>query len=62
MVFADEEQIIETGQATRVERVERYEALHFGIAVRADVILGLPLAEGRTVRDQTVKYGASVID
>jgi len=46
MVFTDSEQVKSTNEITVVER---YEAMHLGIAIRADQILPLKLSSGRSI-------------
>jgi hypothetical protein len=46
MVFTDSEQVKSTNGITVVER---YEAMHLGIAIRADQILPLKLSSGRSI-------------
>jgi hypothetical protein len=46
MVFTDSEQVKSTNEITVVER---YEAMHLGIAIRVDQILPLKLSSGRSI-------------
>jgi hypothetical protein len=58
-VFADSEVI--TGEAGTA-RVERYEALHLGIAIRSSEILQLRLERGPLLRDIVTGAGGTIED
>jgi hypothetical protein len=58
LVFSDRETIEEAGGERTI--VERYEALNLGIAIRSDVILGLPFPDVGTVRDYVRSQGGHV--
>jgi hypothetical protein len=57
MVYAGEERLDEAGAVTRVER---FEALHLGIAIRTDVILALKFPDGQTVREWVGAHNGTI--
>jgi hypothetical protein len=59
LVFTDEERLEE---GAVINRVERYEVLNLGIAVRARTILSLQLPDGQSLLDFVRAAGAAVHD
>jgi hypothetical protein len=60
LMFTDEERIEERSGTTRIERVERYEALNLGLAVSAPTILSLHLPDGQSLLDFVLATGVEV--